>query len=91
MADGFQKVIAVMFFIMLALFGALFCAAAFIVPIIAEGLADASEDQVQLPMPLERLMSLARLAVHSWPFLVVIYVTLITGLLWWCLALKRKS
>ena len=91
MADGFQKLIAVIFFILLVLVGALFCAVAFIVPIIAERLADASQGQVQLPMPLERLMSLARLAVNSWPFLLVIYVILITGLLWWCLALRRKS
>ena len=90
MADNFQKVIAGMFFIMLLLLGALFCAAIFIVPVISEALLDATDGQLELPMPAERLMSIGQLVLNSWTFFLVLYVVLIVGLLWWCISLRRR-
>jgi type II secretory pathway component PulF len=79
-----------MCYILLVLLAILFIAAVYIGPVIAEFLTDMSNGQEQLPVPLERLLNLGQLVLNSWPFFLVLYVTLIAGLVWWCLALRRK-
>jgi hypothetical protein len=93
MEDNSQTIILWICFILLGFLGALFFAALFIAPTIAEVLAEMSQGQGQgqLPPIVGRLLVVGKLLAKYWPTIVIAYMTLIAILIGWRLSLRRRS